>query len=132
MARNKGKGEGFMMLKHRLMDSAAYVKLSLTARALLTEMVRVATPERNGQLVFPMEYAEKRLGVCANTLRPAFVQLEAHGFIVITGLFRYTDGKAYEYRVTCQPVGRKLPTNEWERWTEEAPFPVNRRGGGKK
>jgi len=79
------KTSRFVMLPHRVLESAAYATLDLTARALLVELVMLYDGGNNGSIFLSAKDATDRLGLGDNhpALR-AFGQLQAVGLIELT------------------------------------------------
>lgn len=100
--RRRHKGPPFVQLFNYVIDSDAYRRLSLAARAALVEMVRLYNGMNNGQLAMPARTLADRLGASKTMAARALNELENAGFIETTkvGSFRRKDRLASEYRLT--------------------------------
>lgn len=107
---------GIIGLPKRVFDSHAYADLSLTARCLLDELQRIHMPSINGRISLSVFNASKRLKQSQNTVRPAFKELEEHGFIERSLDADWLNGKAREWRLTYEKCQGREPTDEWQNW----------------
>lgn len=112
---NQFKHEGgFVGLPRRVFTSIQYKSLSLAARCVLDEIQNLHRPQRNGRIVFSVESAAKSLGVCYNTAKKAFRELEGKDFIERMYDGDYSKGKAREWRLTYEACNGHEPTDDWK------------------
>lgn len=118
------RGKGFNRMCRVMFESPAYRDLSLTSRGLLDEFMHIYRPERNGTLSISTMKAAKQLNCNERTAIKAFYELVEHGFLMLTEGHYWQQRKAREWRLTFEPCNNREPTDEWERWTPEKPFPL--------
>lgn len=116
---NKGRSRTsrFVRLDHKLLYSGAYRALSLTARALLTELIMLYNGENNGSLYLSVREATMRLGLAdAKAAMNAFDELQEMGFIECTVPAHFSVKAADHSRARCWRLtfeagpGRKPPS----------------------
>lgn len=120
--KGRGRSSGrFTMLRHRLLNSAAYRSLSPNARSLLIELAMIENGQNNGELYLSVRDAAARMGVAdTKAASRAFEELKELGFIAVTkdAHFAVKTGegsRARAWRLTWQAVaGKQGPTNEFE------------------
>lgn len=112
--RNKGtKGDtgrdpgGFVALPWSVLDSAAYARLSMHARALLLEVARQFVRDNNGRLLMSRSYMQTRGWKSVDMLTKAKKELVDSGFIFQT-VMGHRPNKASWFAVTWQRLD-KLP-----------------------
>lgn len=74
----------FIKLDNWVFEHATYRALSLGARALHMEIIRVYNGHNNGSLYLSHRIAASRLGCCRNTVAKFYNELESAGFILKT------------------------------------------------
>lgn len=94
--------ERFVRLPHYLLNSAAWLGLSLAGRAAFVELLAIYNGTNNGTLAMPVRRLAARLCCSKDTASKALIQLEENGFIetVKFGNFTRKNRKASEYRLT--------------------------------
>lgn len=112
--RNKGKtvdsgrdSGGFIALPWSVIDSPAYGRLSVHARALLLEVARQFVRDNNGRLLLSRAYMEKRGWKSTDMLTKCKRELLEGGFIFET-VMGHRPNKASWYAVTWRDLN-KLP-----------------------
>src|SRR5687768_10547424 len=125
--RNDKAGQ-FVKLDHRILKSAAYASLDLTARALLQELVMIYNGDNNGSLWLGTRDARDRLGLAdSHPVLRAFADVQDRGFVTMAkdGHFSVKaadTSRARCWRLTfhswpeCPTRSKRAPTNEWERY----------------
>lgn len=108
----KRKG-GYIQKHEEWLASPAYRALSCPARCLLEEFQRIYRPGRNGHLVISQRQAAQLLGVHKSTATKAFNELVKYGFLVMSQGQYWQERKAREWRLTIEPSGDHLPTDDW-------------------
>lgn len=110
--RNKGRkggsgrdGGGFIALPWAVLDSPAYGRLSMHARALLLEIARQYVADNNGRLLASRALMRTRGWKSADMLAKAKSELLAGGFIYET-VKGHRPNKASWYAVTWQTLDR--------------------------
>lgn len=95
----------YAAIEHRVIDSAAYIDMTFSARSLLIEITRQLSKDNNGHLQATFSYMGRH-GFSENTLSRGIAELIAHGFIYRTRAGGYQQG-ASQYAVTWLPVTKK-------------------------
>lgn len=96
---------GFVALPWSVIDSAAYGRLSVHARALLIEVARQFVRDNNGQLLLSRAFMEKRGWKSADMLTKAKRELLDAGFIFET-VKGHRPNRASWYAVTWRALDR--------------------------
>lgn len=111
-ARNRGRksaagrdGGGFVALPWAVLDSPAFGRLSMHARALLLEVARQYVRDNNGRLLLSRSYMEARGWKSADMLVKAKRELLDGGFIHET-VKGHRPNKASWYAITWQVLDR--------------------------
>lgn len=102
----------FIMMPMRVIESAAYASLDLTARALLQELVHLHSGTNNGSIYLSVEDARLRLGLADK--RPvlrAFGLLEASGLVELTKAAHFDVKTGEGSRARCWRLA-------WLQWNE--------------
>lgn len=108
---------GYIQVPNVVIESAAYRSLSLPARALLTELLYIYRPHRQGRICLEVRRAAELMGVHKDTASKAFRQLEDRGFIRERREAFYPARQAREWRITFLPdAAGHQPTDEWKRY----------------
>jgi DNA-binding transcriptional regulator YhcF (GntR family) len=95
------KKDRYVALPHYMMNTVAWQRLSVTARAAWLEFVRVHNGCNNGKLAMSERILAGRLGVSRNTSSRAINELLTFGFIEITKASTFVmKRRAAEYRLT--------------------------------
>lgn len=103
---DSGRDEGgFIALPWSVVDSPAYARLSMHAKALLIEVARQFVRDNNGRLLLSRAYMEKRGWKSADMLSKAKRELLEGGFIHET-VKGHRPNKASWYAVTWQTLDR--------------------------
>lgn len=110
-AKRRRDGPNFIQLYRYLLDSPAYVSLSLAARAALIEVERGYDGSNNGRIVLSERVLAKRMNCCRNTVRYALRELVEKGFIEprTKGAFHVKFSRAAEWRLNdrhCDVTGK--------------------------
>ncbi|MBT9521912.1 MAG: hypothetical protein IV101_13590 [Dechloromonas sp.] len=92
----------YAAIEHRVIDSAAFIAMTFSARSLLLEMARQLTKDNNGHLQATHSYMQRH-GFSENTLSRAIAELIRHGMIYRTRSGGYQQGAA-QYAVTWLPI----------------------------
>lgn len=95
-------GPPFVQLFHYMLDSPAWLSLSLPARAAFVELARRYNGANNGLIGMSATELGERIGKSKATAARALNELEEKGFVAVTkvGTFRRKDRQASEYRLT--------------------------------
>ena len=70
--------------------------------------------DNNGELRLPLDEAAKLLGMGKATVKRAFEELEAKGFVVKTEQGQWYGRKATQYRTTDRPYRGARETKDWQ------------------
>ena len=76
--------DGYSALSHAVMDSAAYTGASVTAKALLNELVRQHNGKNNGHLHLAQPWLSRRGWASKSSIEKARAELLERGLIVQT------------------------------------------------
>jgi hypothetical protein len=115
---------GYIQRYEVMLASDAYRNLSPAARCLLEEFQRIYRPDRNGILSIGTRKAAELLRVSEPTAMKAFDDLVSHGFLELKNHHSWTQRKAREWTITFEPMNNREPTDEWNYWCPEKPYPV--------
>lgn len=111
----------FVRLPHRLLKSAAYRSLSLSARSLLVDLIMLDSGDNNGSLYLSIRDASDRLGLSDHhSVSAAFDELIDRGFVRCTKEAHFSVKAANHSRARCwrltwlaSPCMKRPATNEW-------------------
>lgn len=106
--RSTGKLAPFAALERYVMDSPAYLDLTLSARAALFEFLYAYTGTNNGEIIMGARQLARRLRVSHGSAAIYIRELEDHGFIEHTrmGGFTRRSRLASEFSLTMYPCGK--------------------------
>jgi hypothetical protein len=114
----------YVMLPHYIMDTFAWQRLSVTARAAWLEFTRVHNSFNNGKIAMSERKLAERLGCSKNTANRAIKELLTFGFMEITKASTFTMKRhAAEYRLTpCQGrYHRRTAITNLPKYRKDAP-----------
>lgn len=116
--KGRNRSPPFAMLTHSMTNTPAWLDLSGNAVKLLVHMIKLSNGINNGEIVLSGRMAAEAIGLARNTVMAAFVDLQSHGFIVMTSEagFNCKVRIAPTWRLTFQPVGDQAPTNDYRDW----------------
>jgi Helix-turn-helix domain len=104
------KKDRYVALPHYMMDTFAWQRLSVTARAAWLEFVRLHNGANNGKLALSSRTLGKRLGVSKDTAVRAIKELLTFGFLQMTKAASFIiKRRAAEYLLTHIPDDRTEP-----------------------
>jgi hypothetical protein len=104
------KQNRFVALPHYIMDTFAWRRLSVTARAAWLEFVRLRNGANNGKLAMSSRTLGKRLGVSKTTAERAMKELLTFGFLEMAKSSTFViKRRAAEYLLTHIPDDRTDP-----------------------
>jgi DNA-binding transcriptional regulator YhcF (GntR family) len=118
------KKDRYVALPHYIMNTFAWQRLSVTARAAWLEFVRVHNSFNNGKIAMSERTLAKRLGVVRNTASRAIKELLTFGFIEITKASTFNiKRRAAEYRLTHikDDITGELPSRAFQNIGKAAP-----------
>ena len=115
----------YVSIDKAVKHSKAYRSLTALARCLLLEFHEICFPySRNGDLSIRCTDAAKSLNVSRNTVRRAYSELVAKGFLILTDGARWRNGLTAIYHLTTRPYyvdGRRHePKDDWKYWRSPA------------
>jgi hypothetical protein len=109
-AGRSNKKDRFVALPHYIMDTMAWGRLSVTARAAWLEFVRLHNGANNGRITVGVRALAEKLGVSKNTAERAVNELLTFGFIERTKAASFIGKRrAAEYLLTHIPDDRTDP-----------------------
>lgn len=126
------KSPPFTPIFDKMMDCPAFMSLSHLAQCLYWRLRRLARFDgsRNGQVFLSTRDAAEQLHAHQDTVRKAFYELQAKGFIMATqlGSIGFSgEGKATLWRLTELPTPTDpKPTKEYLSWRPGHDFPVQK------
>ena len=118
-ANGRSTPEQFIALPYSMVGSDAWRNLSGNALKTLIEMYSRFNGRNNGQLCLSYADAAKRLKLGHATIRRAFDELQAKGFIQLVKRGHWYGRKATEWAITNKSWQGNLPTNNWKNWRPE-------------
>ena len=98
------------------MEHLAWRSLSGSAIKVWLELRTRFHGGNNGVLFLSLDEAARLLGLGKSTMRRAFIELEAKGFIVKTKKGSWYGRQATEWRVTDKLCEGKTATRDWQNW----------------
>lgn len=115
--------ELFVQLPNFVVDSAAFCSLKALPQALLIHIIRRHNGRNNGAIALGHRDAARLCNVNKDTIKRAFDELEAKGFIRPSrkGGFNMKDptaSRATEWRITWLDTEAK-PTYDFKQWPAE-------------
>jgi hypothetical protein len=118
------KKDRYVVLPHYMMDTFAWRRLSVTARAAWLEFVRVHNSFNNGKIAMSEITLGEKLGVSHDTARRAINELLTFGFIEkIKAASFIGKRRAAEYRLTHlkDDITGELPSRAFQNIGKVAP-----------
>lgn len=124
MGKSHRKTEGqYAPLPYALLRSQAWRGLSGNAVKLFLELHARFNGSNNGRLTLSYREAAEALGMGKASVKRAYGQLVAHGFLVLEREGNWYGGRAHEWRLTIKPTqgarGRIPPTDDWRPFNVE-------------
>jgi hypothetical protein len=115
-ANGRSAPEQFIALPYSMVRSDAWRSLSGSAVKTLIELKSRFNGSNNGKLCLSFADAEKKLNLGRATIKRAFDELQAKGFIKLVKRGRWYGRLAHEWAITDRPWRGNLPTNNWKQW----------------
>jgi Helix-turn-helix domain len=120
-AKRRPNGPKFIQLFRYMLDSPAYISLSLAARAALIEVTRGYDGSNNGRIVLSARGIAERMNCCRNTAMRALQELVEKGFIEprTRGAYSVKFRRATEWRLNdrrCDVTG-KAQSQAFLKWS---------------
>lgn len=115
-ATGRSTPEQYMALPYGMVTSEAWRSLSGTALKVLIELYSRFNGRNNGTLCLSYADAAKRLSIGQATIRRAFDELQAKGFIRLVKRGHWYGRKASEWAITNKGFQGFPPTNDWTHW----------------
>jgi hypothetical protein len=122
------KKDRYVALPHYIMDTAAWRRLSVTARAAWLEFVRIHNSFNNGKIPMSIRMLGKRLGVSKDTADRAIKELLTFGFLEkIKAASFIGKRRAAEYRLTHlkDDITGELPSRAFQNIGKVSPHTGN-------
>jgi hypothetical protein len=118
MSKESKRQERHIRLNHELLNSAAYLALTCSARCLLVELLKLYNGKNNGKIALGMREAANRLGCRKDSVPLRFDELIAKGFIGLAtaGWFSNKGRHASEWIVTCADHDGQPATRDYLTW----------------
>ncbi len=121
MGKSNKHSEGqYVPLPYAQLKSKAWRNLSGPAVKLWLELHTRFNGGNNGKLTLSYAEAGETLGMGKATVKRAYEELTALGFIALVKEGNWYHRRAHEWRLTTKPIqtpkGKALATNEWRDW----------------
>ncbi len=117
--KGRNKYPTFVMLRHDVMDSAAYRSLSPVARCIHAEIRRRFNGHNTGDIPLSCREAAEYCRVWPNTAAAGFDQLIDRGFIKVgeeAGFNQKSGRRSRRWILTEEGYMNQPPTNDWRSW----------------
>ena len=118
----KGEVTQYVPLPYAQIKSKAWRSLSGAAVKLWLELHTRYNGGNNGKLHLSMNEAAEILGLGKATVKRAFDELIAKGFLALETEGNWYSRRAHEWRLTSKPMqtakGKTPPTLDWATWKE--------------
>jgi hypothetical protein len=115
-ANGRSAPDQFMALPYAMVCSDAWRTLSGSALKVLIELYSRFNGRNNGQLCLSYASAAKGLRIGHATIKRAFDELQAKGFIRLVKRGHWYGRKAAEWAITNKSFQGNHPTNDWKHW----------------
>ena len=105
------------MLRHDMIDSAAWRSLSPNARCVWTQIMRRYNGNNNGDIPLACREASEYCNISKSTAARAFIELQDKGFIKV-GIFAGFKNKhrvSTRWVITHEPLDSSKASDEWKR-----------------
>ena len=109
-------------LPYAVARSDAFRRLSGPALKVLIELRCRYNGGNNGRLILSFEEAARFLGLSKSTVKRAFDELVAIGFIKLRKQGRWHGRMASEWTLTILPLDGFPATNDWSKWKPVKPL----------
>lgn len=108
----------FAMVRHDMVKSPAYRRLSPTARAIWIEILCRYNGQNNGDIPLSCREVGQLVGVSKNTASKAFQELLDKGFVRIgqDSSFTLKTRLSRRWALTHESVGNRPATSDWRAW----------------
>ena len=123
-ANRKGRSKRsarFVMLRHWLLNSPAWLSLGPAARVLYLALKQRFNGSNNGRIGMSVRDAARELHISKDTVSKALRELEERGFVKAAqrGNFNWKKRHASEWILTEESCRDELPTKDFMRWQPE-------------
>lgn len=113
--RRKGDGQ-YWKLSYFMVESEAFRSLSGGALKVLVEIRCRYNGSNNGRIFLSYQEAATLLGLSKSTVKRAFDELVAKGFLRKRKEGQWYGRQAAEYIITDKPFDGQNATNDWQQW----------------
>lgn len=122
--KGKRSEEGqYIPLSYAQLKSPAWRSLSGAAVKVWLELHTRYNGGNNGKLHLSMKEAAEILGLGKATVKRAFDELQAKGFLVLETPGNWYSRRAHDWRLTSKPMegrtGKIAPTFDWRNWKQQ-------------
>ncbi len=117
-AKGRSRTPNFVMLRHDMMESPAWLSLSCNAKCVWLEIRHRFKGDNNGNIPLSCREAAQLNKISKVTAKRAFDELEEKGFIKVALYSTFTNKQKTSRRwiMTHEPFNERPPTNEWKRY----------------
>jgi biotin operon repressor len=109
-------GEQYAPLSYRLLQSPAWRSLSGPAAKVFLEIRSRFNGGNNGKLSLSLDQGASLLGLSKTTVRRAFQELEAKGFLRLVKRGHWYGRLASTWEITDKGRDGRPPGNDWKHW----------------
>lgn len=115
------KAPSFVMLRHDMMESPAWLSLSLKARCTWLEIARRYNGSNNGNIPLSCRELCDLLKISKTSATRAFDELIGKGFVRVAqeSSFTMKTKLARRWTLTHESTNNKPSTNDWRKWSEQ-------------
>lgn len=117
--KGRNKYPTFVMIRHDVMDSAAYRSLSPVARCIHAAIRRRFNGNNNGVIPLSCREAADLCNIAPNTAAVGFDQLVDRGFVKVgeeAGFNQKGGRRSRRWKLTDEGFNGQPPTSDWRKW----------------
>lgn len=121
--KGRNKYRPFVMLRHDMLKSPAYLSLMPPERAVYVEILHRFKGTNNGDIALSCREAAQLCNISNTTASRAFKTLQGRGFIKVgrAAGFNLKNRTSTRWIVTHEAIDGKIaPSNEWQSWKPDS------------
>jgi len=115
-ATGRNQTEQYIPVSYAMARSPAWRSLSGVSVKVWVELRARYNGANNGKLTLSLDEAARLLGIGKATVKRAYAELQAKGFIVMTRPGQWYGRLATEWAVTDRSFNGHPPTHAWRQW----------------
>ena len=116
----RNAGEQYVNVGYPFLNSPAWRSLGGAAMKVWWELRTRFDGSNNGKILLSFEDAKRTLNLGKATVKRAFDELQAKGFVRLIKKGHWFGRQANEWAITNLPYQGYLPTNDWKRYVQPA------------